>query len=146
MKIMDSEVIKNAEHELMDGITAELDWTAIERVFREKHHLNFEEDVQFRKGELVPIEKRVGYKLDFDVKLTFSILLDREGNFIALGTTEPSDEHAQDVDDAATGRGVQTESAETKDAKGKDYKAVVMAMSDSEGVEESASDSPDGSA
>lgn len=142
VKIANSEVIENAERELMDGITAELDWTAIEKVIREKYHLNIEEDVQFKNGELVSMGNRVAYKLDFDVKLAFSILLDREGNFISLGTGESSDGPDQGVDMMGD-RGL--EGGETKEAKGNDYKAVVMAMSDSEDADESLNEAPDGS-
>ena len=39
MKITDGEVITNGERELIDAITADLDWGAIEKIFKEKHRI-----------------------------------------------------------------------------------------------------------
>ena len=84
MKITDSEVIKSGEKELIDALTADLDWGAIEEIFRKEHRLGIEEDVEYRKGDIVIHDNQVAYELEFEVKVTLSVLLDREGNYISL--------------------------------------------------------------
>ena len=84
MKITDSEVIKSGEKELIDALTADLDWGAIEEIFRKEHRLGIEEDVEYRKGDIVVYNNHVAYELEFEVKVTLSVLLDREGNYISV--------------------------------------------------------------
>jgi hypothetical protein len=88
MKITDRNVIKNGEKELIDSIIGDLDWRAIETVFKEKHRLGIQDDVAYRQGEIVVHNGNVAYKLDFDVKLMLSILFDRSGDFLAINTSE----------------------------------------------------------
>ncbi len=96
MKITDHEVIQAGEQELIDAITADLDWGAIEKVFKEKHNLGIEEDVEYKRGDIVVHNNQVAYKLEFNVNVVLSILLDREGKYISVITpgdvaTSPSD-------------------------------------------------------
>jgi len=87
MKITDESVIRNGEKELIDTIIGDLDWNVIETIFREKHHLSIQDDVQYRQGDLVVHNDGIAYKLDFDVKVTLSILLDRTGNYLDFTTS-----------------------------------------------------------
>jgi hypothetical protein len=84
MRITSAEVIRNSEKELMDAITGDLDWGSIERIFREKHHLGIDEDVEFQRGDLVVHENRIAYRLEFAARVTLSVLLDREGNYLSV--------------------------------------------------------------
>lgn len=86
MKFTDSEIIKAGERELIDTIIGDLDWSAIEKIFKERHHLQIQDNVEYRQGDIVVHNDRVAYKLDFDVKLTLSILLDRSGNYVSFTT------------------------------------------------------------
>ena len=97
MKITDSEVIKSGEKELVDAVTADLDWGAIEEIFRKEHRLGIEEDVEYRKGDIVVHNNQVAYELQFEVKVTLSILLDREGNYISVTSSGDLDK-IQDED------------------------------------------------
>ena len=62
MKITNSELIKRGEKELIDAITADLDWTAIEEIFRKEHRLGIDEDVEYRKGGIVVHNNQVAYE------------------------------------------------------------------------------------
>ena len=84
MKVTSDDIIKSGERELIDGITAELDWEAVERIFREAHRLPLGEDVSYKSGDLVVHEDRIAYLLEFEVKVPLSLLLDREGNCIGI--------------------------------------------------------------
>ena len=93
MKITDADIIKTGERELIDTIIGDLDWNAIDKIFRERHQLKIQDDVEYRQGDIVVHNDEVAYKLDFDVKLTLSILLDRSGNYLSFTTqNELSDE------------------------------------------------------
>jgi len=87
MKITDYEVIKAGEQELIDAITADLDWGAVEKVFKQRHNLGIEEDVEYKRGDIVVHNNQVSYKLEFNVNVVLSILLDRDGKYISVSTT-----------------------------------------------------------
>ena len=101
MKITDMEVIKSGEQELMDAITADLDWGAIEGIFQEEHGLGIDEEVEYKKGDMVVHEGNIVYQLDFEVKVPISVLLDRNGNYISVapskGAQEAGEEEAQEI-------------------------------------------------
>lgn len=84
MKITDHHLIKSGEQELIDTITADLDWGAIEEIFRKEHKLKIEENVEYKNGDIVVYNDQVAYKLEFDVKVIISVLLDREGNYLSV--------------------------------------------------------------
>lgn len=92
MKITDSEIIKNSEKELIDAITGELDWSAIEKLLREKHNIGLQDDVEFRNGDLTVFNSQIAYKLDFDVKITLSVIFDRRGNCLRLSAAGEEEE------------------------------------------------------
>ena len=83
MKITNSEVIRSGEQELIDAISGDLDWGIIEGIFREEHNLGIGEDVEYKRGDIVVHNNQVAYRLEFDVKVTISVLLDREANHLS---------------------------------------------------------------
>ncbi len=84
MKVTSDDIIKSGERELIDGITADLDWEAVERIFTEAHRLPLGEDVSYKSGDMVVHENQIAYLLEFEVKVPLSMLLDREGNCIGI--------------------------------------------------------------
>ncbi len=91
MKITDAEIIKNSERDLIDAITADLDWGAIEEIFQKEHNLGIEEDIEYKSGDIVALENQIAYKLEFEVKVKLSIVLDRNGNYLSLAVKGKSD-------------------------------------------------------
>lgn len=87
MKITDSEIIKSGEKELLDAITADLDWGAIEDIFIKNHGLEIEEDIEYQKGDIVSYQDQIAYQLEFSVKVGLSVLLDREGNYLSVAVS-----------------------------------------------------------
>ncbi len=96
MKITNPEIIKNGESDLIDAITADMDWAAIEEVFGKKHNLNIDDDVEYKKGDIVVYNNQIAYKLEFNVKVNLSILLDRNGNYISVSTSLDTDNEKED--------------------------------------------------
>lgn len=91
MKITNTEVIKNGEQDLIDAITADLDWGAIEEIFLKDHNLGIEEDIEYKKGDIVAFNNQIAYKLEFEVKVNLSILLNREGEYISVSASGDKD-------------------------------------------------------
>ncbi len=100
MRLTDSAIIKQGERELFDNILAELDWEVVDAVIKEKHGLEVEEDVSFRAGDLVVADGQVAYKLEFEVKLNLSILIDREGNYLSLKASTSKHTDTQESPDS----------------------------------------------
>ncbi|TWI64831.1 hypothetical protein LZ24_03099 [Desulfobotulus alkaliphilus] len=100
MKVSDTSVIESSERELMDTIIAELDWSAIEQLLRQKHKIGLQDDVHFREGDMVVHEGKVAYKLSFDVKITLDVVFDRKGECIYLSAA--GDEESGDGEETDT--------------------------------------------
>ena len=88
MKITGSEVIKSGERELIDGIAAELDWGVIEEIFKNEHKLGIKEDVEYKSGDIIAHNNQIAYKLEFEIKVALSVLLDRNGNYLSVDSPE----------------------------------------------------------
>jgi hypothetical protein len=84
MKITDAEIIKNGEQELIDAITADLDWGAIEEIFLKEHNLGIEEDIEYKSGDIIAFDNQIAYKLEFEVKVHLSVLLNRNGEYLSI--------------------------------------------------------------
>ena len=69
MKITNSDIIQSGEQELIDAITADLDWGAIEDIFMKEHNLGIEEDIEYKRGDIVAHNDQIAYKLEFEVKI-----------------------------------------------------------------------------
>ena len=104
MRVTPADVIKSGERELIDTIIGDLDWSSIEAIVRERHKLQIKDDVEYRQGDIIVHQNQVAYKLDFDVKMTLSIVFDRNGNCLSMATSddvnhEGSEELAADPGD-----------------------------------------------
>jgi hypothetical protein len=84
MKITNAEVIKSGEKDLIDSITADLDWGAIEKIFLTEHNLGIDEDIEYKSGDIVAHENQVAYKLEFTVKVNLSVLINRAGEYLSV--------------------------------------------------------------
>lgn len=98
MKITDAENIKNGEDELIDGLIGELDWSNIEKLLKEKFNLELHDDIEYKKGDIVIHREKLAYKLDFDVRVTLSLLFGRDGECLEV-ITSGEEEEEEDQDD-----------------------------------------------
>jgi hypothetical protein len=88
MKVSDSDVIKTSEKDLIDAIAGELDWEAIENLFKEKHNLILEDELEYKNGDIVIHNSQIAYKLNFDIKVNLSVLFDRNGECLGVNANE----------------------------------------------------------
>lgn len=146
MKITDADIIQTGERELIDAITADLDWGVIEDIFKKDHHLGIEEEVEFRRGDMVVHDDQIAYKLDFEVKIPLSVLLDREGNYLSV--TSSADLHKEDaeiegaVEEIASEETVEESYTDESEKSEDGYQEAVAELDTSAILEDSESDSP----
>jgi len=88
MKITNADVIKSGEKDLIDSITADLDWGAIENIFLTEHNLGIDEDIEYKKGDIIACNNQVAYKLEFTVKVNLSVLINRDGEYLSVKISE----------------------------------------------------------
>ncbi|MBU1052794.1 MAG: hypothetical protein KKC46_03060 [Proteobacteria bacterium] len=86
MKIIDKEVIRNGEQDLIDSINGDLDWGTVEEIFKQQHRMDIGDDIEYKHGDIVVYNDQVAYRLEFDVKVNFTVLLDREGSCLLVNT------------------------------------------------------------
>lgn len=91
VKITNSEIIKSGEKELIDTITGDLDWDTIEKIVRDRHRLSIQDDVEYKDGDIIVHDNKVAYRLDFEVKMSISVVFDREGTCLSVLTSGGSD-------------------------------------------------------
>ena len=119
MQITNAEIIKNGEQDLIDAITADLDWGAIENIFREQHNLGIDEDVEYKQGDIVVHGNQIAYQLQFEVRVTVSVLLDREGNYLSVsfsGNNENDQDETTESMIAEKGEGASKENGDKQES------------------------------
>ncbi|RJR42711.1 MAG: hypothetical protein C4576_15655 [Desulfobacteraceae bacterium] len=121
MKITSLDVIRNGERDLMDAITADLDWSAVERIFKERHNLRLEEDIEYKRGDIVVHNEQIAYRLDFVAKVTLSVLLDRDGNNLAVDVSGAAVRHEAPKEES-------TCDDPSPDAEGEGYEKVLSQL------------------
>lgn len=86
MKLTNPQTIQENEKEFIDTINAELDWEAIEKMLLEKHSFTLQEEIDYKKGDLVVHNDTIAYKFDFEIKVPLSIIFNREGECLEIST------------------------------------------------------------
>lgn len=87
MKITNADAIKKNESDFIDGLIGELDWKAIEILLKEKYKLKLHDDVEYKRGDIIVHGKAIAYKLDFDVRVTLSLVVGRDGECVEIRAT-----------------------------------------------------------
>lgn len=91
MKLTEKDLILENESELMESLSAELDWDVVEKILREKFSIELHDDVAFSGGDMVIHDEELAYKLNFDVRITLSLIFDRTGNFLSASSEKEDD-------------------------------------------------------
>ena len=86
MRILDSEIIAKEENVMIVGINSALDSGNIEKIFRDQYNLELNDTKALKDGDIVVFNKQIAFKLGFDAWVSFSLILDRAGNFVGLTT------------------------------------------------------------
>jgi len=128
VRITDQKAIKNSEKALFDNILCFHDWGTTERLFKKKYNITLKDDIDYKEGDIVIHNSQIAYRLNFEVKVGFSVLFDRKGECLEV--------------EALTDAGTKADEAEGGDASaGSDIveagEATVPASAQPQGTAES---------
>lgn len=84
MKITDPQVIKNGEKNLIAAVQKNLDLETVKQILKDRMG---ETAFLSKGGQIVVHDNQIAFRLDFDLKLSGSLVFDRLGNYIP----EPSE-------------------------------------------------------
>jgi len=104
VKLTDTQLIKAKERELIRSITKDLDWRMIRNIFREKHQLELGDSVTYKRGDMVVRNNDIAYELDFEVKVSLNVILDRAGNYLSCTTSADVPEPVEVVEENTAGK------------------------------------------
>jgi len=91
LKVTEKKAIKDGEEELIDTVTGDLDWDNIEKILKDKHNFELQDDIEYKRGDIIVYENQIAYKIDFDVKVSVSVLFDRNGDCLDVDTEGDAD-------------------------------------------------------
>jgi hypothetical protein len=86
MKLTQPQAIEKSEKALMDTINAAIDWKTIEQLLKEKSLIFPETRVDYKGGDLVVHDNQIAYKLDFEIRVPWSVLFNREGECLDIAS------------------------------------------------------------
>ncbi|MBU8911205.1 MAG: hypothetical protein KOO65_08045, partial [Desulfobacterales bacterium] len=84
MKLTKPAAIQECEKAFIDTINAGLDREAIEKMFFEKYSFTLQEEIDYKKGDLVVYNDNIAYKFDFEIKVPLSVIFNRQGECLEL--------------------------------------------------------------
>ncbi|OQX25876.1 MAG: hypothetical protein BWK80_13265 [Desulfobacteraceae bacterium IS3] len=87
-RVADSGLIGKAKEELLTKIKTALDLKEIKKILEDHHNLEITDDLEVQSGEIIIHNNRIGYRMEFEVLLSLSVLLDEDGNYIPEETPE----------------------------------------------------------
>ncbi|QTA91199.1 hypothetical protein [Desulfonema magnum] len=96
-KVANSQAIENAKSELVEKVKAALNLSEIKKILEDQHNLEISDDLEVNSGEMVIHNNQLGYKMEFEVLLSLSVLLDGDGNYIP-----PEDTPEENIDQLGT--------------------------------------------
>ena len=79
MKITDPQVIEDGEKDLIEAVQEDLDLDAVRQILKDRLEVS---SLSSGGGQIVVHNNQIAFRMDFDIKLSGSLLFDREGNYI----------------------------------------------------------------
>ncbi len=95
MKITDPDIIKNGEKELIEAVKDDLDLQAVREILEKRMAAS---SLTPSGGEIVVHNNEIAFRVNFDVRLSGSLMFDRQGNYIPESVDEPSDDTGMDME------------------------------------------------
>jgi len=80
MKITDPDIIKNGENDLIEAVKDDLDLDAVKEILKKRMEAA---KLSSKGGEIIVHNNEIAYRLDFDIRLSGSLMFDRQGNYIS---------------------------------------------------------------
>ncbi|HHC25031.1 MAG TPA: hypothetical protein ENK58_06415 [Desulfobacterales bacterium] len=81
-KVANTQAIEKAKSDLIENVKKALDLKEIRQILEDQHNLEISDDIEVNKGETVIHNNQIVYKMEFEVLLSLSVLLDSNGDYI----------------------------------------------------------------
>ena len=93
-RLISDDAFQKGERDLMDIVTSSLDWEVVERLLEEKYGLSLQDDIEFKEGKLTVKEDSIAYQMDFQARITLSLMIGRDGRCVDVlaGVVSPQQE------------------------------------------------------
>ncbi|MBW2654553.1 MAG: hypothetical protein JRC91_06330 [Deltaproteobacteria bacterium] len=98
MKLTKSETIRECEKAFIDTINEGLDREALEKILFEKYNFTLQEDIDYKKGDLMVYNDTIAYKFDFEIKVPLSVIFNRQGECLEISTERDNPEEEGEDD------------------------------------------------
>ncbi len=95
MRITDPEIIKTGEMDLINSVKDDLDWDVVKSII--KNRLNIKA-FDSNGGEIVVVDGKIAFRIDLELKMSVSLMFDRDGNYIDGDDTSPDIDFSEDSD------------------------------------------------
>jgi len=83
-KILPSESVRQLEAKLFLKFIDRLDLETIRQKFEEIYNFSLQSELDYKKGNIIRHNNEVAYQFVFDSKVSFSLLIDRLGNYMMV--------------------------------------------------------------
>jgi hypothetical protein len=81
-KIIDPEIVQIRKAEFLDSLSATISDRTVTELFRKKYKVETVGKMIYGQGEIIVFNDHLTYQFLYEVEVIFSILIDREGNYI----------------------------------------------------------------
>jgi hypothetical protein len=78
-----TQVVAEAKRELIEKLKSNIDLDQVKAICREQYGIEMIEGIDLNHGDIVIHNAQVAYKLDFGIRFSISVLIDKEGNCIS---------------------------------------------------------------
>ena len=90
MKYTNRDIIQSGEQKLIRFLAKHLDWDDVKQSIREIYDVEVHDNLEHKSGNIVIHNGEIAYQMDFDIKMSLSVLLDRNGESISINSPQLS--------------------------------------------------------
>ncbi|MBS3759443.1 MAG: hypothetical protein KGY61_12360 [Desulfobacterales bacterium] len=90
MKYTNKDIIRSGERKLIRFIAKHLDLDAVKESIRESYQIDINDHLEHKSGNIEVHNEAIAYRLDFDVKIGLSVLLNRNGEPLSIDSPQLS--------------------------------------------------------
>ena len=87
VSLIDSEFIVQKEKEFLDRVADSIDIKQLSILFNNHLSNHVLTEIKFKSGHIVRYNEKISYKLEFDNKIRFDLIVDSNGNFLEFSTS-----------------------------------------------------------
>lgn len=95
MKIRNKYLPGIPQEDVKGTTLSDLDWDEIAKIFKEKHRIPLQEEINFLESGVVVRKGEVSYKLSFDMRVCFNLFLDRKGRCVDISAWDVEEEEEE---------------------------------------------------